>query len=596
MQFTPEVAASAGTALLTAGTAAYLYRRRQRSLPILSLVAFNVAVAVWTGGNALQAAATVLSAKLFWVNVQYVGISVLPVSIVAFGLSLSGNEDQLSRRRVALLAAPLVAVTLLSWTNGYHGLVRSSVGLVTVGGTVMLEREFGAAFWAAWLYSAALNVVGTALVIRAVAYADQVVERRVLTLLLAPLVPWTAQFLYLAGMLPVEPEVFFGVTGVAFAYAVLTWQSVDPTPARDAVFELLDEGVVVVSGDGHVVDLNGAARDLLGLGEASVVGEPVEAALAAHPDLLDAVRTGEPREDLVVEADGIGRRLDVQFTSFDNLVGPPDRITVLVDLTDVREQERTLERQNERLESFASIVSHDLRNPLSVAVGHTELARETCDSEHLAAVERAHKRMEVLIEDILTMAREGDAVDEVEPVPLAATAELAWQAVATDGAGLRVDADAVISTDRSRLQQLFENLFRNSVEHGSTGNRRGSGDRVVHDSPDAQVGTANAEAAGTRSGTSSGEEASAEAEREHLTVSVGPTADGFYVADDGEGIPEADRERVFEPGYSTGGGGTGLGLSIVAELAEAHGWTVDATESAEGGARFEFSGVGHVED
>jgi signal transduction histidine kinase len=73
-----------------------------------------------------------------------------------------------------------------------------------------------------------------------------------------------------------------------------------------------------------------------------------------------------------------------------------------------------------------------------------------------------------------------------------------------------------------------------------------------------------------------------------VTVTVGDFAEGFFVADDGPGIPEQDREVVFERGYSTADG-TGYGLAIVAELATAHGWSVTATESESGGARIEIS-------
>jgi signal transduction histidine kinase len=72
---------------------------------------------------------------------------------------------------------------------------------------------------------------------------------------------------------------------------------------------------------------------------------------------------------------------------------------------------------------------------------------------------------------------------------------------------------------------------------------------------------------------------------------VGTFDDGFYVADDGPGVPEADRESVFESGYSTDREGTGLGLTIVQEIAEAHGWEVSVTDSESGGARFEITGV-----
>ena len=77
----------------------------------------------------------------------------------------------------------------------------------------------------------------------------------------------------------------------------------------------------------------------------------------------------------------------------------------------------------------------------------------------------------------------------------------------------------------------------------------------------------------------------------NVTVTVGDLADGFHVSDDGPGIPDEERDRVFESGYTTAREGTGFGLSIVAEIVEAHGWEVRATDSADGGARFEVTGV-----
>jgi signal transduction histidine kinase len=79
-------------------------------------------------------------------------------------------------------------------------------------------------------------------------------------------------------------------------------------------------------------------------------------------------------------------------------------------------------------------------------------------------------------------------------------------------------------------------------------------------------------------------------EASEITVTVGLLADGsgFFVEDDGVGVPDADRESVFEAGETGSGSGSGLGLAIVRRIAQAHGWTVDLTDSDTGGARFEF--------
>ncbi len=220
-------------------------------------------------------------------------------------------------------------------------------------------------------------------------------------------------------------------------------------------------------------------------------------------------------------------------------------LAVSRDVTEQTRREAELRRRNERLEEFASVVSHDLRNPLQVASGRLELAREECDSDHLDGIDDALDRSRALIDDLLALARDGDRVEDPETLSLAAAAERCRATIPDDGITLEVAGDRPVRADPTRMGRLLENLAVNAVEHGGAG----------------------------------------------VTVTVGPLADGFYVADDGPGIPPDERDRVFEAGYSTGDDGTGFGLRIVERIADAHGWTVDAVESEDGGARFEITGV-----
>ena len=231
------------------------------------------------------------------------------------------------------------------------------------------------------------------------------------------------------------------------------------------------------------------------------------------------------------------------------------------------ERERELKRKNERLEQFTSFVSHDLKNPLNVADLRLELAMEDCDSEHLRDVAVALDRMETLTDDLLTLAKAGQHVDDVESIHLATLARTCWQTVQTADADLVVDADLTVLADRTRLKQLLENLIRNAVEHGSTSRQPEAEDAVEHGTSDAEEGESN------------------------VTVTIGALAGGFCVSDNGRGIPEADRDSIFEHGYSTADGGTGFGLAIVADIVEAHDWSIMVTDSDAGGARFEITGV-----
>jgi signal transduction histidine kinase len=146
------------------------------------------------------------------------------------------------------------------------------------------------------------------------------------------------------------------------------------------------------------------------------------------------------------------------------------------------------------------------------------------------------------------VGRESGADPQRDAIDLRRTVETCWRHVDTDAATLTVETDRSILADEGQVRQLLENLVRNAVEHG--------GDAV--------------------------------------TVTVGNLSDGFFVEDDGRGIPEEDRERSLDYGFSTKPDGTGLGLSIVREVVDNHGWCLTVTDGRTGGARFEVSGVSFV--
>lgn len=209
------------------------------------------------------------------------------------------------------------------------------------------------------------------------------------------------------------------------------------------------------------------------------------------------------------------------------------------------ERELAAGTEPDRLDHVASILSHDLRNPLSVAQGYLQLAQKTGEEAALERVESSLDRMETIVEDVLTLTRKGMTVDDTQQVHLESTAIEAWRHVVTDHASLVVEDDASFEADPTRLLQLFENLFRNANEH---------------------VG-------------------------DDVTVTVGADDDGFYVEDDGPGIPDNRRKNVREWGFTTNDDGTGYGLSIVTRIADAHGWDLSITDGQTGGARFEFRGL-----
>ncbi|ELY56541.1 HTR-like protein [Natronococcus amylolyticus DSM 10524] len=211
----------------------------------------------------------------------------------------------------------------------------------------------------------------------------------------------------------------------------------------------------------------------------------------------------------------------------------------------LKQRERELERKNDRLEEFASVVAHDIRNPLTVAKGYLELELEGGDSRHLQKVEEGVDRTAEIVENLLALARAGKEIGEVEPIDIDHVATQAWSTVRTDEARLLLEGETMVEGDPLRLTQLFENLFRNAIEHGGI-------DVTVH------VG---------------------DLDRDR----------GFYLEDDGPGIPEAERKALLtDRQFDDDDAERRFGLAIVTDIVDAHGWEISITEGSEGGARFEI--------
>lgn len=209
-----------------------------------------------------------------------------------------------------------------------------------------------------------------------------------------------------------------------------------------------------------------------------------------------------------------------------------------------------LQERNERLEQFARMLRHELRNPLNVMDGYLDLAREEGSADSFDACQESVDHMNKLLEDTLIIIDGGEAGFDPEPVDLATICDDCWKVITAEEAQLEITETRQIRADEGRLKQLLENLFRNAVEH--TG-------------PD-------------------------------VTVTVGELADGFYIEDDGMGITQKERNRVFEEGYSGDSAGTGIGLAVVESVGDLHGWNVRVGQSEDGGARFEITNVDRVSD
>ncbi|THE65418.1 PAS domain S-box protein [Salinadaptatus halalkaliphilus] len=330
----------------------------------------------------------------------------------------------------------------------------------------------------------------------------------------------------------------------------------------EAIVETAPIGLLAVDADGYLRWHNevftedlGIDREIVGTHFTEIVddGFVPEMVLDNYLDRVRHLLSDENDDERVTyETEWVDANGDRGVTEFNMGLLPLEdgefagTVHAFRNVTERVEYHAELERQNDRLEQFASIVSHDIRNPLNVASGYLDILEAEHDDDELEEIQWALERMEELIDDLLTLARYGRTVDERERVVLDEVLAESWAGVDTADATLVAAIDGSIIAHESRIRELFENLFRNAIEHGGL----------------------------------------------DVTVTVGRIdgeADGFFVEDDGGGLP--DTEDIFEFGHTTAEDGTGFGLGIVSDIASAHGWSITACQGASGGARFEVREV-----
>ena len=335
--------------------------------------------------------------------------------------------------------------------------------------------------------------------------------------------------------------------------------------AAESIVHALGDGAYVLDADRNRVFVNDRLREVTEFSEAVLHGSHPERVVdegywdpemgERYREAVERVLAGDAADERVqlttTLADGSSVTTETRLTPIERADEVVGVVGVIRDVTERVERERELERLNDRLERLAGFLSHDLRNPLGIAQGYLDLARETGDLDRLDPADEALDRIEALIDDALVMARDPQAIGiDAGPVDLGDLATDCWKSgdfgEPAAAAELVVEDAEPVRGDADLLRRAVGNLIGNPIGHAG-------------DAP---------------------------------TVRVGVDDRGIYVADDGPGLDDVDDgvEELTEFGVSNDGG-TGIGLAIVERVAAAHGWELDVGESASGGFRATLIGA-----
>jgi PAS domain S-box-containing protein len=509
----------------------------------------------------LQLWNTTPEGSLFWSQMQLPMWSSAAVFGLLLGIEYTNREAWLGRYLAGTLFVPPAIASVLYFVQ--PELFFTNLRMREELSVVVMIADKQTAWWLILAYGYGVVLLGAALISLRFLRSIRVGQFRGQALLLVAGYTATIGSNALQNSLGFQvsfASLGFAVTGIIVYLAVFRFGLFTSIPvARRNILENMADGFLVVDQAGQIIDANQQARKIFGGGP--VINEPIETVYPAYERELRNQRNDHGSHEYQRTIGDRDRVFDVQISPVSGIGGRVEAHAVrFSDITERKERERELEatkrkleRSNEKLDQFAATVSHDLRNPLNVITARAELLQGEASDEHVEPIENSAERMETMSNEWLTLSRAGESVDDPDRISLATVVADSWAAVRSDDVELAVDLpDGVdVEADSARLRHVFENLFRNAIEHNVP----------------------------------------------PVTIRVGMLSDeagsmsGFFVADGGAGIPEPNRKAVFEHGYTTNADGTGFGLSIVADIVDAHDWHITITESNEGGARFEISGV-----
>jgi PAS domain S-box-containing protein len=498
-QSAPQLIPLLLAALLTSALALYAWQRRHTLRGLRSFVLMLIAVTQWTLSNAMKLAAVDLTAKLFWANVQSVGIALVPTLWLFFCLEYTGESQRLKPRHFLLLSIEPMLYIITVWTNSLHHLFRVDSQLILQNGIVTLDQTHGPVLAIHAAYSYLLLLISAALLFRTTWRTTHLYRNQAIALMIAGLLPTMTSLLYVFDIQPLNitslTPLTFTLSAITLAWALFRLRLLDIVPvARDTVIENLQDGIIVLDEAGRIADINPAGARILRKPVEQLLGSPASDAFASGPGVSENYALQTQLRSAIVSEMGDGTHyFEMRISNLHDQNGQPKgRLIVLHDITQRREAETALKEAKETAETasrtkseFLATMSHELRMPLNSIIGYTDLTLmgtygDLTDRQRdrLEKVSDNGKHLLQIITDIMDISRieAKDLHLNLEQVDLNPLLEqcLTTATPIAEEKGLTLTHNVItdlppITADPRRVRQIVLNLLGNAIKFTEDG-------------------------------------------------------------------------------------------------------------------------------
>jgi len=444
-------------------------------------------ISIWSISYGFELASSTLDQMLFFINLEYLGISFLPAFWILFVIKFINKSEWLRLSNLFLiLIFPLIDFILVV-TNKYHLLHYKNVKIDASGAFPLLSITPGIAYIIHTVYFYFMLILGVYLLVNTLKKGYLIYKKQYVSIIFSALIPWLANLIYLIGYRPfghidLTPYAFI-ITSSTIAFSLFKHNLFNLIPiAREKVIENMSEGVIVVDWRGRILDLNTVVLKFLNANDSNVIGK----------NIVDIIDDGNLLRDKLKLANGKHFTINTHKRIFDitiNEINPSKggyngNLLIFRDITDNELAKEKLEKQTQQLEELNklkdrlfSIIAHDLKAPFASLVSMLRLVNEDGISadefkEYLPKLTENIEYTSTLLENLLNWSRSQiDAVNIViEPIYLKQIIdnEILFFTKPAIEKGIQIinniESSYLINADKSTVQLVIRNLFSNAIK------------------------------------------------------------------------------------------------------------------------------------